>query len=123
MSLKLGARIGMVIAALMLVFAGFHLWAPVDIRGQGGLQFKCGSVLNPPSGALQVVTCGGVVERERMKVVFTGIGALVVAVGSVYAFGTNRRRGTPVPPSEDDDEPLAEPEPDLPGPDPSDRTE
>lgn len=96
-SLRLGARIGMVIAALMLVFAGFRLFAPVDITGRGGLQFKCGSVIHPPSGSLQIATCGGAVDRERMIAIFTGIGAVVVAAGSIYAFGTNRRRESLLP--------------------------
>lgn len=109
-SLKLGARIGMVIAALMLVVAGYHLWAPVDITGRGGLQFKCGSVIHPPSGALQVSTCGGVIDRQRMIVVFTAIGAFVVAAGSIYAFGTNRRRESRLPiPSEPGDARAAQP--------------
>lgn len=104
-SLKLGARIGLVLAVLMLVFAAFHLWAPVDITGRGGLQFDCGSVIDPPSGPLQVANCGRVVDRQRMIVIFTGIGALVVAAGSIYAFGMNRRRETypPATAGRDDD--------------------
>lgn len=109
LSLNVGARIGVVIAALMLVFAGFHLWAPVDITGRGGAQFNCGSVINPPSGTLQVATCGSVIDRQRMIVVFTAIGALVLAVGSIYAFGTGRRHARRLPaPSERDFEPAAQ---------------
>jgi hypothetical protein len=110
-SLNLGARIGLVVAALLLVVAGFHIWAPVNITGRGGLQFDCGSVLHPPSGQLQSGTCGSVVDRERTVVIFTAIAAAVVAAGSIYAFGASRRRETLLPPApETEDEPNPEAE-------------
>ena len=92
LTLRLGARLGLVAAALVLVFAAYHVWTPIDITGSGGVQFNCGSVIDPPAGVFQVGNCGTIVDRQRMIVIFSGIAAVVIAAGSVYAFGLDRRR-------------------------------
>jgi hypothetical protein len=100
-SLRLGARIGVTIAALILVFAAYEAWVPVDITGYRGIQFNCGSVIRPPSGLFQVNTCGAVVDRQRTKMIFSIIAAVVLAAGSIYAFGFNRRHEQIVVDSDD----------------------
>ena len=101
-SLRLGARIGLTIAALVLVFAAYEAWVPVDIAGYRGIQFNCGSVIRPPSGPFQVGNCGGVVDRQRMIMIFSIIAAVVIAAGSVYAFGVDRRHERVLADSDDE---------------------
>ena len=89
-SLPTGARLGLTLAVLVLLYAAFKAVEPVDITATGGTQFRCGSVLDPPSGPLQQGSCGGLVDRQRAVVIFVGIGALVVAAGALFTFAGRR---------------------------------
>ena|SRR5690242_1993515 len=90
-SLRAGARVGLTLAALLLVFAAYHAWMPVDITARGGVQFECGSVVNPPNSTFAKNVCGSLVDRQRLIMIFSIIGAVVLAAGAVYSFGIERR--------------------------------
>lgn len=93
-ALHRGARIGLVVAALLVVLALYHLFLPVDLRTSSGALIRCGSAAHPPHGAFQVNTCGSLVDRQQTKVTFWFVAAGVVALGSVLAFG-RRSAGRP----------------------------
>ena len=91
-TLSVGARVGAVIALLLLVGAGYLLWSPIQLYPSDGFPIMCGSAANLPSDELGSAACGQVNEIRQWQAGSLAAAALVVAVGSVYAFGVGRRR-------------------------------
>lgn len=92
MSLSMGARVGMTIALLVLVGAGYLLWSPIQLYPAEGFPIMCGTAAAPPDDQLGSVACGEVNVIRQWQAGSLALAAVLVALGSVYAFGVNRRR-------------------------------
>lgn len=90
-TLSVGARVGATIALLLLVGAAYLLWSPIQLYPSDGFPIMCGSAANPPSDGLGVAACGEVNRIRQWQSGSLLVAALVVAAGSVYAFGIGRR--------------------------------
>lgn len=91
-TLSVGARVGGVIALLLLVAAGYLLWSPIQLYPSDGFPIMCGSAANPPGDDLGTAACGEVNRIRQWQSGSLALSALVVAAGSVYAFGIGRRQ-------------------------------
>lgn len=91
LTLPVGARVGAVIALLLLVAAGYLLWSPIQLYPSQGFPIMCGSAANPPTDKLGTAACGEVNRIRQWQAGSAAAAALVVVVGSVYAFGVGRR--------------------------------
>jgi len=91
-TLSIGARVGAVVAAVLLVVAGYLLWSPIQLYPSNGFPIKCGTAARPPKDELGRAACGNVNAIQQWRAGAVAAAALVVALGSVYAFGTRRRQ-------------------------------
>jgi hypothetical protein len=91
LTLSVGARVGAVIALLLLVGAGYLLWSPIQLYPSDGFPIACGSAAYPPGDDLGIAACGDVNTIRQWQAGSMAVAALVVAVGSLYAFGVGRR--------------------------------
>lgn len=91
LTLPVGARVGAVLALLLLVGAGYLLWSPIQLYPSEGFPIMCGTAANPPSDELGSAACGEVNRIRQWQVASLAVAALIVAVGSVYTFGVGRR--------------------------------
>lgn len=92
MSLSVGARVGMTVALLVLVGAGYLLWSPIQLYPAEGFPIMCGTAATPPDDQLGSVACGKVNVIRQWQAGSLALAAVLVALGSVYAFGVHRRR-------------------------------
>ena len=92
LTLSVGARVGAIVALLLLVGAGYLLWSPIQLYPADGFPIMCGTGARMPSDNLGLAACGRVNEIRQWQAGSLAVAALVVAVGSIYAFGVNRRR-------------------------------
>ncbi|GAA4388555.1 hypothetical protein GCM10023153_03910 [Ornithinibacter aureus] len=90
-TLSVGARVGATIALLLLVAAGYLFWSPIQLYPSEGFPIMCGSGARIPGDDLGAVACGKVNEIRQWQAGSLAVAALVVAAGSLYAFGTHRR--------------------------------
>lgn len=90
-TLTRGARAGLLIALLLLVFGAFRMVTPIDLQTTQGPMFACGSGLRPPTDAFQKNVCGRLSEGRQVEVGFEVGGAVIIALGGLLAFGTSRR--------------------------------
>jgi hypothetical protein len=87
-SLTTGARICLIVSALLLLFAAYLFWGPIGRSMANGFPAKCGSAAHPPADRLGKAVCGSVnVERRAQALTSLGAG-LIVAGGGLLAFGT-----------------------------------
>lgn len=93
-ALPRGARLGMVLSLLLLVLAGYLFWSPIQLAPTAGFPVMCGSAAAPPTDDLGKAACGDVNLIRQWQAGAVAVAALVVAIGSVYAFGVVRRRET-----------------------------
>lgn len=91
-TLPTGARVGAVLALLLLVGAGYLLWSPIQLYPTDGFPIDCGSAASPPDDQLGSAACGSVNTIRQWQAGALAVGAVVVALGAVYAFGVQRRR-------------------------------
>lgn len=91
-TLSVGARVGATIALVMLVGAGYLLWSPIQLYPSEGFPIMCGSGARYPGDTLGGAACGKVNEIRQWQAGSLAVAALVVAAGSVYAFGLHRRK-------------------------------
>ena len=89
-TLSVGARIGATIALLLLIAAAYLLWSPIQLYPSEGFPIMCGSGASIPGDELGTAACGKVNEIRQWQAGVMGAAALVVAAGSVYAFGLRR---------------------------------
>lgn len=92
MSLSTGARAGIVLALVLLVAAGYLLWSPIQLYPPEGFPIKCGSAAVPPDNELGTAACGSVNVIRQWQAGGLAAAAVLVGVGSIYAFGVRRRR-------------------------------
>lgn len=92
LTLPVGARLGAVIALLLLVGAGYLLWSPIQLYPANGFPIMCGTAVNPPGNELGAAACGDVNKIRQWQAGGLAIAAAVVALGSVYTFGVRRRK-------------------------------
>jgi hypothetical protein len=90
-TLSVGARVGAVIALLLLVGAGYLLWSPIQLYPSDGFPITCGTGARLPGDDLGAAACGKVNQIRQWQAGSLAAAALVVAAGSVYAFGVSRR--------------------------------
>jgi hypothetical protein len=86
-----GARVCFLLAVLLLLLAGYWLFAPIDVPVQGQPMFRCGSAIQPPSGDLAKSVCGRIYQDRQLRAGLVAGAALVTAVGGLFAFGGTRR--------------------------------
>jgi len=91
-TLSVGARVGATIALVLLVGAAYLLWSPIQLYPSDGFPIMCGSGASLPADTLGTAACGKVNEIRQWQAGAMAAAAVVVAAGSVYAFGTRRRR-------------------------------
>ena len=53
-----GSKVCLIIAAVLLVAAGYFYWVPVSRITSTGAAFGCRSAANPPTDIFPKVTCG-----------------------------------------------------------------
>jgi hypothetical protein len=102
-----GARLCVVVAALLVVAAVVVAFRPLEQPTAAGPPFRCGTALHPTSGALARSVCEGTVAAQQQLAAGFGAAALVVLVGGVWSFGGARRRpsAASVAPAATDDVP------------------
>lgn len=104
-TLPVGTRVGSMLALLLLVGAAYLFWSPIQLTPSNGFPIMCGTAANPPEDDLGTAACGKINEIRQWQAGTLAVGALVVAMGSVYAFGVQRRRewliGSEQPPRRD----------------------
>lgn len=86
-----GARIGLVVALAMLVGVGYLLWSPIQLYPAEGFPTKCGMAAAPPSDELGRAICGDIHLIRQWQAGTLAVIAAVIALGSFYVFGVNRR--------------------------------
>ena len=91
-SLSTGARVGIVLALVLLVAAGYLLWSPIQLYPPQGFPIKCGSAAAPPDNELGTAACGSINVIRQWQAGGLAAAAVLVGVGSIYAFGVRRRR-------------------------------
>lgn len=91
-TLSVGARVGAMIGVLLLVGAGYLLWSPIQLYPADGFPIMCGTAVSPPDNDLGTAACGEVNVIRQWQTGSLAVAAVVVAVGSLYAFGVHRRR-------------------------------
>lgn len=105
-TLSVGARVGAVLALLLLVGAAYLLWSPIQLYPGDGFPIMCGSGARMPGDNLGTAACGQVNVIRQWQAGSLAAAAVVVAAGSVYAFGLRRRRealiGSDEPGAEDE---------------------
>ncbi len=89
---SVGTRICFLLAALLLVLAGYLLLAPLERPSSQGPPFGCGTALHPPSDSFARAVCGGLNRQHAMQSGAVAAGAVVLAGGGLLAFGPIRRR-------------------------------
>jgi len=93
-TLSVGARVGMVLALLLLIVAAYLFWSPIQLYPSATFPVKCGTAASPPGDNLGQAACGDVnMIRQWQAAGFVGA-AIVLAVGCVLAFGVHRREGS-----------------------------
>jgi hypothetical protein len=91
-TLPVGARIGAVLGLVLLIGAGYLLWSPIQIYPADGFPIKCGSATSLPNDDLGTAACGDVNIIRQWQAGTLAVAGLAVALGSLYAFGVQRRR-------------------------------
>lgn len=86
-----GARIGLMVALVLLIGAGYLLWSPIQLYPAEGFPTKCGMAAAPPSDELGRAICGDIHLIRQWQAGALAVAALVIAAGSLYAFGVKRR--------------------------------
>lgn len=90
-TLRTGARICLLLAAMLVVVAGYLYWSPLGKDTPNGFTVRCGSAESPPTATLDKAACGARADTRRAQVLATLAGAAVLAAGGVLAFGVRRR--------------------------------
>jgi hypothetical protein len=92
LTLSTGARVGAMLAVLLLIVAGYLLWSPIQLYPGDGFPIMCGSGAQLPGDNLGSAACGKVNEIRQWQAGAVALAALVVALGSAFAFGFRRHR-------------------------------
>ena len=109
-TLPVGARIGAVLGLVLLIGAGYLLWSPIQLYPSEGFPIQCGSAASPPDNDLGTAACGDVNIIRQWQAGSLAVAGLAVALGSLYAFGVQRRR-EPVIGSTRSETPKSDPSP------------
>lgn len=86
-----GARIGLMVALIVLIVAGYLLWSPIQLYPAEGFPTKCGMAAAPPRDDLGRAICGDIHVIRQWQAGTLAVIAAVIALGSFYVFGVNRR--------------------------------
>jgi hypothetical protein len=109
-TLSVGARVGATLSLLLLLVAAYLLWAPIQLYPSDGFPIMCGTAANPPADELGRAACGEVNVLRQWQSGAFAVAAVVVTLGSMYAFGVHRRqeRLIATDSSADEDEPTSD---------------
>lgn len=88
-----GSRIALLMAAALIVLAGYFMLAPVFMETANGW-FPCGSVLSGPEDEFTANTCRSATDGNRAKALAAAALAVVVAGGGLLSFGGDRTTET-----------------------------
>ena len=94
--LSTGARVGLLLAALVTVAAGMVWWIPVERLVPPAPPIACGSAAQPVTEQPAAGLCGALAQRDRVVAAGLLCAAAVLAVGSPLVFGSERRLQTAV---------------------------
>lgn len=89
--MTIGARIMLLVCALLLVLTGYLYWSPLGRPVANGFPARCGSAAHPPSNALGKAICGTMNDTRRAQTLSVLIAAVIIGVGGVTAFGVRSR--------------------------------
>lgn len=101
---SLGAKISLLIAALFVVAAVYHMVVPLQIIANNGGNFDCRSAIQGPRTTLAKSTCSDVYTIATTKSIALGAAALVMVIGGFLTFGLDRREQRIVVRRYDDDD-------------------
>ena len=100
MALSRGARFGLLIGAVLVVAAAVAWWWPLERLVPPAPPIPCGTAAAPVTAQPAAQLCGELADRNRVLAGGLLCAAVVVAIGSALAFGSDRR--TQVAPPMDD---------------------
>jgi hypothetical protein len=89
-SLSVGARVCLLLGALLLVLAGLLFWGPISHEVSNGFPAKCGSAAKPPKDSLGKAVCGNANAVRRAESIAALVGAGVLVGGGLLLFGFTR---------------------------------
>jgi len=89
--LSTASRVGLLLAALVLVAAGVVWWLPVERLVPPAPPVPCGSAASPVTAQPAAGICGALAQRDRVIAAGLLVAAAVLAVGSPLVFGADRR--------------------------------
>lgn len=103
-----GARVCLMVAVLLILWAVYFMIAPIQVIAANGRQFDCGTAVAGPTSKFATGICGSANSGNSKKALLLGAGAIVVGVGGFLTFGVDRReqsvRRRPARRSDGDDE-------------------
>lgn len=86
-----GARVCLLLAALLLVAAAYFVFTPLMVTTASGSSWNCGSALNPPTDDFGAGLCGQLNSSFLARAIASGAAALVTGIGGFLLFGSNAR--------------------------------
>lgn len=85
-----GARVAVLVAALLLIAAVYAFWVPLTVPNPAGAPFRCSTAAQPPTDAFAKAFCGTINTQYRYRALALLASALVVGVGGFFLFGERR---------------------------------
>lgn len=89
-SLSYGARICLLLGALLLLASGYLFWSPIGTSVPDAFPASCGSAASPPRDSLGKAVCGSLNEQREAQAAAALGAAVVVILGGLLAFGVKR---------------------------------
>ena len=92
--LSRGARLCLMAAALLLIFAWYVLYSGIQRPTAGGnnFPFLCGNGAHPPTDSFPKAACGYENRNRQYQAIAYGLGAAVVGLGGLLTFGSTSRQ-------------------------------
>jgi hypothetical protein len=86
-----GARLSLLMAALMAALCVYFFLAPISVSAANGRAFDCGNAVNGPRTDFARGVCGNAGSQAVAKATVSGAMAVLLAVGGFLVFGVERR--------------------------------
>jgi hypothetical protein len=90
LNLRVPTRIGLIVAAVLLVAAAYFYWVPVNLATQQGAAFGCGSAANPPADQFQKSVCLNTTDIYKYRAMAFAAAAILVGGLSYIFFGADK---------------------------------
>ncbi|MET0930131.1 MAG: hypothetical protein ABWX74_11465 [Aeromicrobium sp.] len=88
--LRLGSRISVLVALLLLVAAAYFYWTPLSAPTANGPMFDCQSAFDPPSADFNQNACSNINEIYQFRAGAALAAALILALVGTLLFGVTR---------------------------------